>query len=205
MNSLSARLDRCYLSCKCWRICTYLQLSVISILMEGYNQGSNCEKWTGGVSNTVGTKKLGGLGGLQWNDQGNWGVKPPQPPRQFEPWIQFHSHFECQRNCYWRRWGIGKRWWKRRVWEWILERQVMWCRLRILENIHVVFAGWEFNDNSIFCVECHRWVHKRCSDISEKLKSNADYHCRRCLEGENGLFQSVLLKEVVIEPNVKLE
>ena len=27
----------------------------------------------------------------------------------------------------------------------------------------------------------------------------------RCLEGENGLFQSVLLKEVVIEPNVKSE
>ena len=26
-----------------------------------------------------------------------------------------------------------------------------------------------------------------------------------CLEGEHGLFQSVLLKEVVIEPNVKLE
>ena len=25
------------------------------------------------------------------------------------------------------------------------------------------------------------------------------------MEGENGLFQSVLLKEVVIEPNVKLE
>ena len=41
--------------------------------------------------------------------------------------------------------------------------------------------------------------------FSGKLKSNADYHCRRCLEGENGLFQSVLLKEVVIEPNVKLE
>ena len=37
------------------------------------------------------------------------------------------------------------------------------------------------------------------------LKSNVDYQCRRCLEGENGLFQSVLLKEVVIEPNVKLE
>ena len=27
----------------------------------------------------------------------------------------------------------------------------------------------------------------------------------RCLEGENGLFQSVLLKKVVIEPNMKLE
>ena len=35
--------------------------------------------------------------------------------------------------------------------------------------------------------------------------SNVDFHCRRCLEGQNGLFQSVLLKEVVIEPNVKLE
>ena len=54
-------------------------------------------------------------------------------------------------------------------------------------------------------MECLRWVHKRCSGISGKLKSNVDYHCRRCLEGENGLFQSVLLKEVVIEPNVKLE
>ena len=60
-------------------------------------------------------------------------------------------------------------------------------------------------DNSIFCMECHRWVHKRCSGISGKLKSNVDFHCRRCLEDENVLFQSVLLKEVVIEPNVKLE
>ena len=45
----------------------------------------------------------------------------------------------------------------------------------------------------------------RYSGISGKLKSNVDYHCRRCGEGEYGLFQSVLLKEVVIEPNVKLE
>ena len=37
------------------------------------------------------------------------------------------------------------------------------------------------------------------------MKSNVDFHCRRCLEGENGLFQSVLLKKVVIEPSVKLE
>ena len=49
------------------------------------------------------------------------------------------------------------------------------------------------------------FIMKRCSGISGKLKSNVDFHCRRCLEGENGLFQSVLLKEVVIEPNVKLE
>ena len=50
-----------------------------------------------------------------------------------------------------------------------------------------------------------RWVHKRYSGISGKLKSDVDFHCRRCLEREHGLFQSVLLKEVVIEPNLKLE
>ena len=37
------------------------------------------------------------------------------------------------------------------------------------------------------------------------LKSNTDFHCRRCLESENGLFQSVMLEEVVIESNAKLE
>ena len=60
-------------------------------------------------------------------------------------------------------------------------------------------------DNSIQCVECLRWVHKRCRGISGKLKGNVDFHCRRCWEGEHGHFRSVLLKEVVIEPNAKLE
>ena len=50
-------------------------------------------------------------------------------------------------------------------------------------------------DNSICCLECRRWVHRRCSGISGELKSNVDFHCRRCLEG-----QSVLLKEVAVEP-----
>ena len=63
----------------------------------------------------------------------------------------------------------------------------------------------EVGVNAILCMECLRRIHKRCSGISGKLKSNVDFHCRRCLEGENGLFQSVLLKEVVIEPNVKSE
>ena len=35
-------------------------------------------------------------------------------------------------------------------------------------------------DNSILCIECFRWVHKRCSVISGKLKSNVDFHFRRC-------------------------
>ena len=61
-----------------------------------------------------------------------------------------------QRNCYWRRWGIGKRGWKRRAWEWMLERQKScgvgwaWVRLRILENIHVVFAGRELATTQSF-------------------------------------------------------
>ena len=54
-------------------------------------------------------------------------------------------------------------------------------------------------------MECLRWVHKRCSGISGKLKSNVDFHCRSYLEGEHGHFQSVMLKKVAIEPNVKLE
>ena len=54
--------------------------------------------------------------------------------------------------------------------------------------------------NSIRCA-CLRWVHKRCSGISGKLKINTDFYCRGCLDGKNGLFQSVLLKEVVVEPN----
>ena len=69
----------------------------------------------------------------------------------------------------------------------------------------MVFCRKGVGNNSILCVKCLKWVHKRCSGISGKLKSNVNFHCRRCLEGENGLFQSVLLKEVVIEPNVKLE
>ena len=60
-------------------------------------------------------------------------------------------------------------------------------RARILESIHVVFAGRELRATQS----------DRCSGISGKLKSNTDFHCRRCLEGENGLFRSVLLIEVV--------
>ena len=57
---------------------------------------------------------------------------------------------------YWRRWGIGRRWWKRRVWEWILERQKScgvgwaWVKLRIQENIHVKFAGRELATTQFF-------------------------------------------------------
>ena len=78
--------------------------------------------------------------------------------------------------------------------------KIMWYRL---SNVSMGQAEDPFGvcrkvvgGNSIFCVECQRWVHKRCSDISGKLKSNVDFHCRRCLEGENDLFHSVLQKRL---------
>ena len=63
--------------------------------------------------------------------------------------------------------------------------KVMQCRVsrflsKDLESIHAVFAGRELRATQ----ECLRWIHK--SGISGKLKSNTDFHCRRCLEGKNG-------------------
>ena len=72
---------------------------------------------------------------------------------------------------------------------WMLERQMScgvrwtWVEVMISEIIHVVFAVlseegslWVCN-NSILCVERPRWVHKRYSGFSGKLKSKADLHC----------------------------
>ena len=77
-------------------------------------------------------------------------------------------------------------------------------RDKLSSRINIIYYYTYTSIPTSYTVHC-KWVHKRCSGISGKLKSNTDFHCRRCLEGENGLFQSVLLKEVVIEPNVKLE
>ena len=58
-------------------------------------------------------------------------------------------------------------------------------------------------DNSIKCVACHKWVHKRCSGISGRLRYDADFCCRRCMDGD--FAQLVLLSEVELEPGVKVE
>ena len=51
--------------------------------------------------------------------------------------------------------------------------------------------------NSIQCVLCNKWVHKRCSGIVGSLKNCMDYHCRRC----TGVLrdQEVDEKEIVID------
>ena len=58
-------------------------------------------------------------------------------------------------------------------------------------------------DNSIECVACHKWIHKRCSGISGRLGYVADFRCRRCLDGDSA--RVVLLSEVELEPGVKVE
>ena len=58
-------------------------------------------------------------------------------------------------------------------------------------------------DNSIKCVACHKWVHKRCSGISGRLGYVADFRCRRCLDGDSA--QVLLSSEVELEPGVKVE
>ena len=45
-------------------------------------------------------------------------------------------------------------------------------------------------DNSIKCVACHKWVHKRCSGISGRLGYVADFRCRRCLDGDSAQVRS---------------
>ena len=52
-------------------------------------------------------------------------------------------------------------------------------------------------------MSCQRWVHGRCIDISGRLRNNVDFNCRRCFE--DGPDQAVLLREVEIEPDDKVE
>ena len=57
--------------------------------------------------------------------------------------------------------------------------------------------------SAVFHIELSgvRWVHKKCSGISEKAKSNVDFNCERCMERSPA--QLVSMREVEIEPNVK--
>ena len=63
--------------------------------------------------------------------------------------------------------------------------------------------GLGVGDNSIMCIACHRWVHKRCSGISGRLGYVADFRYKRCSDGDSA--QVVLSSEVELEPGVKVE
>ena len=36
--------------------------------------------------------------------------------------------------------------------------------------------------NSIQCVGCQKWVHKKCSGIKGRLKQDPQFKCARCME-----------------------
>ena len=38
--------------------------------------------------------------------------------------------------------------------------------------------------NSILCNGCSKWIHKKCSKISDKLKENTGFRCEMCLKGK---------------------
>jgi hypothetical protein len=69
--------------------------------------------------------------------------------------------------------------------------------LKILKNIHVVFAKRQRELVPILAyvwsITCS-WVHKGYSRILGKLKSNDEFHCTRCFKGSRDPF---------VERNVK--
>ena len=86
--------------------------------------------------------------------------------------------------------------------------EVMRCRVRIgqVEDSGGFPCGMcreGVGDNSIKCVACHKWVHRGCGGISGRLRCDADFRCRRCMDGDSA--QVVLLREVELEPGVKVE
>jgi hypothetical protein len=57
--------------------------------------------------------------------------------------------------------------------------------------------------NSIKCISCNSWIHKRCSGISGKLQNVSGYRCRRCVDGNPS--QAEVLREISIGIDGKLE
>jgi len=56
--------------------------------------------------------------------------------------------------------------------------------------------------NSIFCIGCKQWVHKRCSGLTGSLNAVVGFKCRRCVEGTG--YEEVE-REIEIEHVGKLE
>ena len=58
--------------------------------------------------------------------------------------------------------------------------------------------------NSIFCKGCGRWIHKRCSGVTGKLRENVNYRCANCAVDKVGSVD-VEEKEVVLEDGSRFE
>ena len=55
-----------------------------------------------------------------------------------------------------------------------------WVSMRCCEGVE---------GDSVLCVECLGLVHGGCSGVSGELKSDAEFHCMRCLEGNHRMAQ----------------
>ena len=68
----------------------------------------------------------------------------------------------------------------------------------ILYNNHNLERNWPFSiykkavsSNSIYCHSCNRWVHKGCSGIKGKLKTDLYLKCNTCLCNINTASQFI--------------
>ena len=56
--------------------------------------------------------------------------------------------------------------------------------------------------NSIRCVSCNKWVHKKCSNVKGRLNTVADFKCPTCVKGVSSDNE---VKELVLGEDGKLE
>ena len=48
-------------------------------------------------------------------------------------------------------------------------------------------CGKGLGQNSVQCIKCQHWVHKRCSGVHRRLTKEKDFTCKKCIPGV--LFQ----------------
>ena len=67
--------------------------------------------------------------------------------------------------------------------------KVLKCRLRVGQKEDS--GKWQcgvrrkgVGSNSIYCVQCKKWIHKTCSDVKGKLTANDNFQCSKCTIGD---------------------
>ena len=66
-------------------------------------------------------------------------------------------------------------------------------------------CGTGVGSNSILCVECGKWIHRKCSGIKGILRENMKYRCTRCRMGVGVVAVEEVGKEIVMEDGSKFE
>jgi len=66
-------------------------------------------------------------------------------------------------------------------------------------------CGKGVGGNSIKCLKCKQWIHKRCSNVKGPLGSKTDYKCPKCIGARVGLARVALDSEMILDHGVELE